>query len=101
MNLANVVLAIAVGVEDEILARVLEAGDQRRSISEIALVVDHAQERQFRGHAIKDCACFVLASVVDDQHLEIVSDFADLRRNRAHYSLDSVLIVVRRKEGGK
>jgi hypothetical protein len=63
--------------------------------------MDDSQKRKFRLKPLESVARLVLASVVDDQDFEVASDFADLVRGRAHYPLDSVLIVVRRKEGGK
>ena len=47
VHFADVVLTVAVGVEDEVLCGVRESGNQRRAISSIGFVVDHAQEWQF------------------------------------------------------
>jgi len=43
--LADVVLPIPIGVEDDILLGVPKPGDQRRAVSQVAFVVDDTKER--------------------------------------------------------
>src|SRR3954467_1498364 len=75
--LSYVVLTVTVGIEDEVLFRARESRDQRGAVSEIALVVDDAQERQFSTQRLEDFSRLVPASVVDNKNLEIISHRSD------------------------
>jgi hypothetical protein len=76
-----------------------KAGDKRGTITLVAFVMDDTQEGQFGSEPIENDACLILAPVVHDQDFEVVRHLADFVRHSAHDPLDSVLIVVRRKEG--
>jgi hypothetical protein len=73
MDFADIVLSIAVGVEDEILRGVGEARNQRRAIATIGFVVDDSQEWQFLAEVFEYFSGTVFAPVVDNNHFEIVS----------------------------
>jgi hypothetical protein len=73
MDFADIVLPIAVGVEDEILRGVGEARNQRRAIATIGFVVDDSQEWQFLAEVFEYFSGTVFAPVVDNNHFEIVS----------------------------
>src|SRR5438874_11676476 len=101
VHFADIVLAVAVGVEDQILLRVLEAGNQRSTVAEVPLVMNHAQVWQLDGEPIEDLARLVFAAVIDHQHFEVIGCLAHLLGGRAHDALDSVLIVISRKKRGE
>src|SRR5207247_10156645 len=94
MDFANIVLRIAIRVKDEVLARTIETGNQGRAVAEISLVMDDAQIGQFRGEAVQKRPRLILASIIDDNDLELAGHLAHLGRNRAHDSLDGVLVVI-------
>src|SRR5262245_10801804 len=64
VKFADVILTIAIGVENEILLGVLESADQRCPVSQIVFVMDDAKKRQLDGKPIKNDGCLVFASVV-------------------------------------
>ncbi len=64
-------------------------------------MMNNPEEGQFGSEPIENRACLIRTSVIDDQYLEIARHLTDFLRNCAHYPLDSVLIVIRRKESGK
>src|ERR1041385_942475 len=98
MHLSNVILAVAVRVENEFLLRVLKARDQRRSVAEVLFVMNYAQARPFPRETVQDGAGFAFAAITDHQHFEIVGYFAHLLSSSAHNAFDGVLIVICRKE---
>jgi len=63
--------------------------------------MNHAKKGQIHGETVQEQPRLVLASVIDDKHLEIAGYLAHLHHNRAHDFLDSVRVVVGWKEGGK
>src|SRR5262245_41827816 len=71
VKFADVVLAVSVGVEDQVFPGVAETCDQGCAVTEVSLMMDNSQKRQFYSELIENRACFVLASVVNDEHLEI------------------------------
>jgi hypothetical protein len=73
MNFANIVLAISVGVEDEVLCGAGEPRNQCRAISTVGFVVDDSQEWQFLTEGFQYFPGIVLAPVVYNNHFEIVS----------------------------
>ena len=73
VNFADVVLSVAVGVEDEVLCGVGESGNQCRAITTIGFVVNDSQEWQFLTEVFQNFPGIVFAPVVDNKHFEIVS----------------------------
>ena len=67
VDFADIVLSVSVGIEDQILSGIREAGDERGSISEIPRVVDRADEGQFPGEPVRNGSGLVLASVINDE----------------------------------
>ena len=72
MNLANIVLSITIGIEDEVLCSAGEARYQCGAIPSIVFVVDDSQERQFLTEVFQYFPGIVFAPVVYNDHLEIV-----------------------------
>jgi len=73
MNLANIVLSITVGIEDEVLCGGGKPCNQCRAISAIGFVVDDSQEWQFLTEVFQYFPGIVFAPVVYNNHFEIVS----------------------------
>ena len=97
----NIVLTVAIGVKNEIFFGVLKSADERRSISQIALVMNDTEEWQFDREPIQHDTGFILASIIDNQDFEIIGDFAEFFRNSSHDTLDRVLVVVRWEKSSK
>ena len=76
VNLTDIVLSVAIGVEDDVLCGVSEAGNQRGAITPISVVVDDAQETQLHTETFQNFPGFVSAPVVDNEHFEIVCHLA-------------------------
>jgi hypothetical protein len=77
MNLANIVLSVTVGIEDEILSGAGESRNQCRAISPIGFMVDDSQEWQFLSEVFQYFPGIVFAPVVDNNHFEIVGYLAN------------------------
>jgi hypothetical protein len=101
VHFPHVILAVAIGIEDEVFSGVREPGNQRSAVSQISFMVDDTKKREFGRKPIKRFSSFVLASVVDNQHFEIVRHLPHFISGGADYVFDRVLIVVRREERGK
>ncbi len=66
----GIVLAVAIGRHDEGSAGVLEAGSERRGLTEVAAEADHPNARVLRLDRAQQREGIVLTSVVDHDDLE-------------------------------
>ena len=95
----RIILAVAVGIEDEVLGRRRKSGAQRAAVAAILLVVDDADvigidPRQL----VEDPGGVVLAAVVDDHHFIVVGQRRGDLDGGDHQAGDRAGIVVGRKE---
>ena len=73
MDFTDIILSIAVGVEDEVPGGAGEPRNQRSAISPVGFVVDYFQVWQFPPEVFQNFPGIVLAPVVHDDYFEIVS----------------------------
>src|SRR5262245_31217131 len=100
MNFTNVVLAIAVRVEDQVFPGILKTGNEGGSISKIPFVMDYTQIRQLGREPIQKFPSIVLTAIIDDNHFEVFRHFAHFHGRSADDSFDGVLVIVCREECG-
>ena len=71
-HFGRIVLAVAVGVEDEFLGRGRETGAQRAAVAAVLRVMDDADVIGIDARElVEDLRRVVAAAVVDDDHFEI------------------------------
>ena len=98
LQLARVVLRVAVGVEDELLRGGGEAGAQRPAVAAVLLVVDHLEPREVPRHLVEQLAGVVRAAVVDHDHLVVVGERPRRHVRHQRQARDGAGVVVGGKE---
>ena len=96
---ADVVLRVAVGVEDPFLARGVEARSQRAAVAAVHRMRHHAQARAELGELVEHFGGAVAAAVVDDDHFPVVGQLAQRPRNQQDLARDRSPVVVGGEEG--
>ena len=74
VDLLEVELPVAVGIEDPLFGRLAEAALQRSAVTLVGFVVYGADLAMFCGQAVGNLAGSITAAVVDDDDLEIAAD---------------------------
>src|SRR5690606_1948511 len=93
-KLTHIVLGIAVGIKDELLARFAKTGAQRAAVAAVPLMMDDADLREAALEKSEDLLGLLLAAVIDEDHLIIVGDlFGRCDGLRGHGS-DGAPVVV-------
>src|SRR5262249_46646834 len=75
VNFADIILSIAVGIENEVLAGIGEARNQSRSVPKISRVMNDAQKRHLGSKPVENRAGLIFTAVVDDQDFKVVGHF--------------------------
>lgn len=99
VDFTDIVLAVAIRIENKIFSGVLETGDQSGAIAAIPIMMNDTQTREFCRQSIENRSRSVVASIVDNEYLEVVRYFLQFVRSSTDDTLDGVLIVVCREEG--
>ena len=97
-QLVNVVLPIAVRVENQISGRVLETRPQRRSIALVLYVMNYLHMRGCARQFVRDGAAVVGAAVINQDHFIVIREGRQNRQSVFYQISDRCLIVEDRKE---
>ncbi len=100
-HLPRVVLGIAVGVEDELLRRLLEARAQGTPVAAVGAVVHDLQPREVTRHLVEQLARVVGAAVVDDDDLVVIGELARGHVRNQGEAGDGPRVVVGGEEDGE
>lgn len=97
-HLGNVKLAVAVGIEDELLCGGVEARLEGGAVAEVGRVVDDFDGALPSRQPVGDAGCFVGAAVVNDDDLEVGVELAEDGKGVFDGAGDIVLLIVTGKE---
>jgi hypothetical protein len=94
----DVVLPVAVGIEDKRLGRGLESASQSTPVSPVLGMPDDSQGGKLPLHPLHDVWGIVGASIVNDDHLEIRCDGPQSLHGLGDQDTEALRVVVRREE---
>jgi len=98
--LLGVVLGVAVGVEDPLLARRGERADQRAAVAAVAVVHHDDELGHLLGQRVQHVGRAVARPVVDHDDLQLVDEGRQRAAHVADHRGDGVGVVVAREAGG-
>ena len=94
MDFTDIVLSVSVRVKNEILASVLESGNEGGPISEIVGMMNGADKGKLSSQTVGNGSRLILASVVNDEYFEVVRDFPDLFGRLTNDVFNRVFVVI-------
>jgi hypothetical protein len=97
-HLGGIVLAVAVGVEDELASRAGESAAQRSAVTAVLLVMDDPDLRIRARELVEDLGRVVATAVVHDDHLVVRRERPRRPQRRDHEARDGPAVVVGGKE---
>src|SRR5574341_1122673 len=99
-QILHIILRVAVGVENPLLAGGGEAGAQRAAVAAIFGMVDDAHAiRVIGGQTAKDAGGVIRTAVVDDDHFVVVGDLFQYIHRHDDHAGDCAAVVIGGEEG--